>query len=256
MARKVTFADMIVEETSKEAVEVPAEDLSERKERLLKMVERTLAEDGKQGAMKAIVFGKAGEFETFLGEISAFYDELPDELKPNRIYITNSDDCDFHILALAKRVTPKYTALLEDDMNRGQGHVMRIILNKEYIPMKLKKFFEALGFVNMNTKLTQAMIHNMDERCGIDVYQITLPEFQEKFGSRKDWFRFGDAYAVYDEGKLFLTHKLWKKAVSLKLPEDGSKPWRYRYFKNESGLRVEAYFRVNLYGALWFTPAQ
>ncbi len=251
MARKMSFNSMI-EETQMAAAVVPAEDV---KERLLKMLDKTLAEDGKQGAMKPLVFPKEGEYEAFRGEVEKFYDELSEDLKPGRIYVTNSDDCDFHVEAIQKKIYPKFSLFLEEDKNRkGGGKVLRIILNKENIPARLKAFFEELDFKCITPKLMNDLISRMDDRGGIDIVQLTMDDFKNKFGDRKDWFRFGDAYAVYDEGVLILTHQQWKRSVSLRMPTDGRKPWRYRYLKDENGFRYKAEFRANLYGALWFEP--
>lgn len=255
MARKTTFSEMF--EAAQEEVKkapVPAEEL---KERLLKMLDKTLSPEGKQAAMKPITFPKESDYTAFREQVEKFMDSLPEEHKPGRLYVTNEDACDFHVDAVHMAVFSKYTLLLEEDKNRADSSwVLRIILNKGAMSARLKSFFEELDFTNLTPKLMEQVMAHMDLHGGIDVTQLTCGDFKKAYGQRKDWFRFGNAYALYDMGGLVLTHPQWKHSVSLKMPTDGRKPWRYRYEKDEHGYRYEAYFRVNLYGALWFNPKE
>ena len=251
MASKTSFNEMFEAAEAQTKAAMTAEDL---KEKFGKMIDRTiLTPDGKQAAMKDVTFPKESDYTTFKAEVAKFIDELPEDHLPGRVYITNEEDADFHVDAFRMAVYSRYTLLLEEDKNRAEGGwLMRIILNKQLMPSRLKAFFEELDFNNIAPKLMQQLMAHMDLHGGIDVTQLTVSEFKQAYGARKDWFRFGDAYAVYDMGGLILTHPQWKNSVSLRMPTDGRKPWRYRYEKDERGYRYEAYFRVNLYGALWF----
>ena len=242
-----------------EKVKTPEDE----KNRLMQVIEKQRQEGGSQEATFKRVFADEKAYDAFYKDVDTFITKKikAAELPKTRVYVTNDAVCNYRINAVrpnAILITSGYTIVLEKDQNRADEEgalVLRIILNKEDQGLRLQEFFSTLDFQGIELKTLDSLVSHMDANGGITVKQMLISDFQKKYGDRKDWFDFAvDTYAIYDEGKLILTHVRWKKSVSLKMPADGTRPWLYHYDKADDGSRPNADFRVNLYGALWHQP--
>ncbi len=242
-----------------EKVKTPEDE----KNRLMQVIEKQRQEGGSQEATFKTVFADEKAYSAFAKNVDMFITKKikKEELPKTRVYVTNDAVCNYRINAIrpnAILLTPSYTIVLEKDQNRAddaEALVLRIILNKDNQGLRLQDFFNELDFQNVSLTTLDDLVAHMDSNGGITVQQMLIGNFLEKYGSRKDGFQFADdCYAIYEGGKLLLTHVRWKKSVSLKMPADGSRPWLYHYVKADDGSRPSADFRVNLYGALWHQP--
>ena len=239
---------------------VPEYTPEQHRERLMNTALKQFEEGGSQERVKGVVFTDDASFGKFTTALEEFIGKLSDDqLARCRVYVTNDGACNFRLNALndAMVLTGSYTIILEKDQARDNPDalVIRVILNREDMALKLQHFFQELDFHDVSLKTMDQVIAHMDSHAGITVEQMLIGDFQEKYGSRKDWFEFAeDCYGIFDEGKLVLTHTRWKRSVSLKMPLSGNRPWLYHFVKNEDGSRPSADFRVNAYGALWHQP--
>jgi len=254
--KKSTFADMINSTTAKTVEAAPKYTAQDHRERLLRNVMKQIEEGGSQEAICKLIFGEESKKAKFIEAVEKFIAQLPEDVLPNtRVYVTSDKACNFRINGLGKMsICSTYTIVLEKDQNRDEdeARVIRVILNTEDQGLRLKEFFTTLDFQGLSYKTLDGILSHMDDKGGITVQQMLIGDFQAKYGQRKDWFKFADdCYAIYDEGKLILTHTRWKRSVSLKMPANGSRPWLYHFEKKDDGSRPTADFRVNLYGALW-----
>ncbi len=255
--KKTTFAEMVKSSPSS----VPELTPAQHQERLMRIALKQFDEGGSQEKVKEQVFPDKESFEKFTKALESFIKKLSnEELSKARVHVTNDTVAHFRLNPVrddAIVLTSTYTIILERDMVRESPDtlVVRVILNREDLGLKIQNFFSELDFHGVSLKSIDQMIAHMDTHAGITVEQMLFDDFKQKFGSRKDWFEFSeDVYGIFDEGKLILTSSRWNRAVSLKMPSDGTRPWLYRFVKNDEGRRVSASFRVNAYGALWHKP--
>ncbi len=261
--KKVSFADMLSKNTAMipELPTVPVYTAEQHRERLMNTALKQFEEGGSQENVKKAVFADDASFGKFTTALREFIGKLSDdELAHCRVYVTNDGACNFRFNAArddALVLNSAYVIVLEKDVARNtpDALVLRVILNREDLSLKLQNFFQELDFHDISLKTMDQVISHMDARVGITVEQMLIGDFQDKYGSRKDWFNFSeDCYGIFDEGKLILTHVRWKRSVSLKMPINGDRPWLYHFVKNEDGSRPSANFRVNAYGTLWHKP--
>ena len=259
----MSFADMMAKNSAPIAQPEKVKTPEDERNRLMQVIEKQRQEGGSQESTFKTVFADEKAYNAFHQNVESFIaKKIKDaELPKTRVYVTNDAVCNYRINAVrpdAILITSSYTVVLEKDQNRADEEgalVLRIILNKEDQGLRLQGFFATLDFQNVSLKTLDNLVTHMDANGGITVEQMLIGDFQSTYGDRRDWFQFADdSYAIYDGGKLILTHVRWKKSVSLKMPADGSRPWLYHYVKADDGSRPTADFRVNLYGALWHQP--
>ena len=259
----LSFTEMMEKNSTPVAQPEKVKTPEDEKNRLMMVIDKQRQEGGSQESTFKQVFGDPKALNAFTKNVDTFITKkIKDaELPKTRVYVTNDTVCNYRINAIrpdAILINPSYTVVLEKDQNRADEEdalVLRIILNKDNQGLRLQEFFNALDFQNVALKTLDDLVGHMDSNGGITVEQMLIGDFQGTYGARKDWFQFADdTYAIYDGGKLILTHVRWRKSVSLKMPANGSRPWLYHYVKADDGSRPSADFRVNLYGALWHQP--